>query len=116
MARRAIPVALVVAAAAADRAHEPRLSFYALLVAVPAVAAATLGAVEERIERGAGPERVVFWSFVLALVVIGSALRAPVLTEGTVPRLATSALLVCLALFCVQALAGVVGELRRRQT
>ena len=44
MARRAIPVGLVIAAAAADGAGAHRLAFYALLLAVPAAAAAALEA------------------------------------------------------------------------
>ncbi len=44
MARRAIPVGLVIAAAAADGVGAHRLAFYALLLAVPAAAAAALEA------------------------------------------------------------------------
>ena len=42
MGRRAIPVGLVVAAAAADGAGAHGLAFYALLLAVPAAAVAAL--------------------------------------------------------------------------
>jgi hypothetical protein len=51
---------------------------------------------------------------VLALVVVGAAVRAPAVTEGAVPGLARSALLACLAIFCVQAAVAAAAELRGR--
>jgi len=50
---------------------------------------------------------------VLGLVVCGAAARAPVVTEGSVPGFARSALVACLAIVCLQALLGLVSELRR---
>ena len=50
----------------------------------------------------------------LALVVVGAAVRAPAVTEGAVPTLARSALLACLAVFCVQAVVAATEELRSR--
>src|SRR5213080_3333898 len=44
MARRVVPVGLVIAAAAADGAGDHGLAFYALLLAVPAAAVAALEA------------------------------------------------------------------------
>ena len=112
---RWIPVALVVAAAAADGAGMHGIAFYALLVAVPAVAAAALGAYGEVLERGGegGRLQTCLWGIVLALTVVGAAVRAPALAEGTVPALARSAVVACLGIFCAQAIAGLVGELRR---
>jgi hypothetical protein len=40
--------------------------------------------------------------------------RASAVTEGAVPTLARSALLACLVIFCVQAVASLAAELRRR--
>jgi hypothetical protein len=51
---------------------------------------------------------------VLALVVVGAAVRAPAVTEGAVPALARSALLACLAIFCVQAVVAATQEFRAR--
>jgi len=51
---------------------------------------------------------------VLALVVVGAAVRAPAVTEGAVPTLARSALVACLAIFCVQAVVAATQELRAR--
>jgi hypothetical protein len=110
---RWIPVVLVVAAAAADGAGMHGVAFYALLAAVPAVAAAGLGAYGEALERGGGGMQAWLWGVVLALTVIGAAVRAPALAEGTVPALARSAVVACLGIFCAQAIAGLVGELRR---
>ena len=53
------------------------------------------------------------WAAVLGLVVCGAAARAPVVTEGAVPGFARSALVACLAIVCLQALLGLVAELRR---
>jgi len=110
---RGIPVALVVAAAAADGAGMHGVAFYALLAAVPAVAAAALGVYGDSLEGGGGLVQAWLWGVVLALTVTGAAVRAPSLAEGTVPALARSAVVACLAIFCAQAIAGLVGELRR---
>lgn len=110
---RGIPVALVVAAAAADGAGMHGVAFYALLAAVPAVAAAALSAYGDALERGRGRVQAYLWGAVLALTVVGAAARAPALAEGTVPSLARSAVVACLTIFCAQAIAGLVAELRR---
>src|SRR4051794_8002863 len=53
MARRLVPIGLVIAAAAADGAGAHGLAFYALLLAVPAAAGAALEALR-RARDGAG--------------------------------------------------------------
>jgi hypothetical protein len=113
MARRWIPVALVVVAAAADGAGAHGVAFYALLAAVPAAAVVALDAYGDSFEDEGNRLHALLWGIVLALTVTGSAVRAPVLAEGTVPALAKSAVVACLAIFCVQAVAGLVSELRR---
>ena len=110
---RGVPVALVVAAAAADGAGMHGVAFYALLAAVPAVAASALGAYGDALERERGRLHAYLWGIVLALTVAGAAVRAPALAEGTVPAPARSAVVACLAIFCAQAIAGLVVELRR---
>jgi hypothetical protein len=112
MARRVLPVGLVVSAAAADGAGVHGVAFYLLLAAVPAGAVAALEAFGELLEDGSGLHAVL-WAVVLALTVAGAAVRAPVIAEGSVPALARSALIGCLAIFCVQALASLTAELRR---
>jgi uncharacterized membrane protein YoaK (UPF0700 family) len=113
MARRAIPVGLVVAAAAADGAGAHGLAFYALLAAVPAAAVVALDELGELLEGRHDQVHAVLWALVLALLVVGAAVRAPAVTEGAVPALARSALLACLGVFCVQAVLALAAELRR---
>jgi hypothetical protein len=113
MARRVLPVGLVVSAAAADGAGVHGVAFYLLLAAVPASAVAALDAFGELLEDGSSRLHALLWAFVLALTVAGAAVRAPVIAEGSVPALARSALIGCLAIFCVQALASLTAELRR---
>jgi hypothetical protein len=113
MTRRAVPVGLVIAAAAADGAGVHGLAFYALLLAVPAAAVAALEAFGNVLDGGNEHLHALLWTIVLALVVVGSAARAPAITEGVVPTAAHSALLACLAVFCVQALVAAATEFRR---
>jgi hypothetical protein len=114
MARRAVPVGLVIAAAAADGAGAHGLAFYALLLAVPAAAIAALDAFGHVLDGAQDHLPALLWMMVLALVVVGATVRAPAVTEGAVPGLARSALLACLAVFCVQAAVAVAAEFRGR--
>jgi hypothetical protein len=113
MARRLVPVALVVAAAAADGAGVHVLAFYLLLAVVPASAVAALDAFGELLEGAGSTLHALLWAAVLALTVAGAAVRAPAISHGAVPALARSTLVICLAIFCVQALASLTTELRR---
>lgn len=113
MARRAIPVGLVVAAAAADGAGAHELAFYALLLAVPAAAVVALDSFGELLDGARDHLHALLWTVALALIVVGAAVRSPAVTEGAVPALARSALLACLAIFCVQAVVSLAAELRR---
>jgi hypothetical protein len=114
MTRRALPVGLVIAAAAADGAGVHGLAFYALLLAVPAAAVAALEAFGRVLDGENDHLHALLWTVVLALLVVGSAARAPAIAEGVVPAAARSALLACLAVFCVQAVVAATQELRRR--
>ena len=112
MARRAIPVGLVIAAAAADGAGSHQIAFYALLLAVPAAAVAALDAFGRVLDGADEHLHALLWTIVLGLVVVGCAVRASAV--GPVPSLARSALLACLAVFCVQAAVSAARELRGR--
>jgi hypothetical protein len=114
MTRRAIPVGLVVAAAAADGGGVHGLAFYALLLAVPAAAVAALEAFGRVLDGANEHLHALLWTVVLVLVVAGAAARAPAVTDGAVPTLARSALLACLAIFCVQGVVAATEELRGR--
>jgi hypothetical protein len=113
MARRVLPVGLVLAAAAADGAGVHGLAFYALLLAVPAAAVAALEAFGRVLDGADEHLHALLWTVVLVLLVIGAAVRSPAVTQGAVPGLARSALLACLAVFCVQAVVAAAAELRR---
>ena len=114
MSRRAIPVGLVIAAAAADGAGVHGLAFYALLAAVPAAAIAALDTFGRVLDGANEHLHALLWTIVLVLVIAGATVRAPAVTEGAVPTLAHSALLACLAVFCVQAVVAATEELRSR--
>jgi hypothetical protein len=89
------------------------LAFYALLAAVPAAAVAALEAFGHVLDGADEHLHALLWTVVLVLVVVGCAVRAPAVAEGAVPTLGRSALLACLAVFCVQALVAAAAELRR---
>ena len=103
----------MIAAAAADGAGAHGLAFYALLLAVPAAAVAALEAFGHVLDGADEHLHALLWTVVLVLLVIGAAVRSPAVTEGAVPGVARSALLACLAIFCVQAVAAAAAELRR---
>jgi hypothetical protein len=104
----------VIAAAAADGAGSHGVAFYALLLAVPAAAVAALDAFGQVLDGADEHLHALLWTVVLGLVVVGCAVRSPGLSEGSVPALGRSALLACLAVFCVQAGASAARELRGR--
>lgn len=114
MTRRAVPVGLVIAAAAADGAGAHGLAFYALLLAVPTAAVAALDAYGHVLDGARDHLHALLWTIVLGLLVVGAAVRAPEVTQGSVPALARSALLACLAVFCIQAVVAAAAELRTR--
>ena len=120
MLLRAVPVALVVAAGLADVVSAPRLAFYSLVLAVPFAAATALAAYgefveadEARRERRTERLQASCACVALALLVVGTAARAPMVGEGVVPRLSTSALLLCLLAMLVQSV--VAGAVQIRQ-
>ena len=115
MAWRLLPVALVLAVALADVAGRHELAFDALLLAVPVIAWAGLETVAAHVDGEVDRLQAIFWGLVLALVVVGAASRAPVAGHAHVPALARTTLVLAIALFCVHAAAGVVGELRGRR-
>ena len=102
MLRRALPVLLVAAVAAADGAGAHHLAFYALLAAVPALAVTALGAFGEYVEGSSGGRALVS-GLALALAVLGTAVRGQIPGEETVPAVAVSALAACLALLACEA-------------
>lgn len=118
MSRHLAPVALVVVAGLADAAGRSDLAFYALLVAVPIVAAAALGSYGEVVAAGrpapaTSSLQVVFWSLGLVLVTASAAVRAPAL-GSVAPALGSTTLTACLAIAGIQGALVVAGELRAK--
>ncbi len=109
---RLAPLALVFAAGLADQAGAHVLAFDGLLVAVPLTAVAALRTVAERIDGGADRAQAYLWGVALALLLFATAVRAPALGDPSVPPVARSALLACIAVFCLQAVAALTRELR----
>jgi hypothetical protein len=109
---RLAPLALVFAAVVADGAGAHALAFDALLVAVPVTAVAGLSTVAARVDGTAERAQAYFWGVALALLLVATAARAPALGDGSVPPVARSALLACIGVFCLQAVARLAAELK----
>src|SRR5207247_5700859 len=107
MARRVLPVGLVVAAAAADGAGVHGFAFYLLLAAVPAAAVAALDAFGEMLDDVGSRLHALLWAVVLALTVAGAAVRAARVPRGAAPARAGGARWGCRALLPPRA--GVAG-------
>ena len=108
MTTRLLTVALVLAAALADAAGTHALAYYALVAAVPLAAVAALYALGAILD-GSAAEPVdralaVLSALVLPFVLLGAAVRAPLLVDGPPPAIGITCVVVCLILFAVQAL------------
>jgi len=106
VSRRAVALALVLAAAAADAAGAHGIAFYALVAAVPASAAAGLSALGRTIDRGDDEIvllQALLWGLLLVLLVLGCASRSHSLDVAGVPAFARSTLAAALAVLCVKA-------------
>jgi hypothetical protein len=105
-------VALVFGAALADHLGAHALAFDLLLVAVPATAIAGLRTVSDRVEGKVERAQAYVWVVVLALLLVATSARASALGDPSVPAIARSALLACVAVFCLQALGLLANEFR----
>ena len=119
MSRRAVALALVLAAAAADAAGAHGLAFYALVASVPASAAAGLAALNRSLEHGDDEillMQALLWGLMLVLLVLGCASRSHALDIGGVPPFAHSVLVAALAVACIKAVLATGARLRARTT
>jgi uncharacterized membrane protein len=119
VARRALPVALVLAAALADSLARPGWAFYALLAAVPFAAVAALGAFGELLdgtghahENMLGAMQTLLWTVALGLIVSATSARAGVLDGAPAGTFADPALLACLATLALESLVAVLAHAR----
>jgi hypothetical protein len=118
VSRHLWPVCLVLAAGLADRAGRSDLAFYALLVAVPIIAAAALAAYGDLVtsERPAPPTvslQALLWGVGLVLVTASAAVRAPAL-GSVAPDLGGVTLTACLAIVGIQGALAVARELQAK--
>jgi hypothetical protein len=108
MAFRLASVGLVLAAALADAAGEHSLAYYALVTAVPVVAVAALSALGDVLDGSAAEAHdrgiAVLSALALPFVLLGTAVRAPLVAEGSPPAVGVTAVVVALVIFGVQAL------------
>ncbi len=108
MRLRLLTVGLVLAAALADAASAHELAYYALVAAVPLAALSALGSLGAVLD-GSAPEpldRVLaaLSSVVVPFLLLGAAVRAPLLGNSPPPTIGATCVVVCLALFALQAL------------
>ncbi len=116
MSRHLGPVALVVAAALADAAGRSDLAFYALLMAVPVIAAAALGAYGDVVAvEGPPPAEVslqaLLWGLGLVLVTASAAVRAPGF-DAVAPGIGGATLTATLGLVGIQGAVAIARELK----
>ena len=108
MTTRLASVCLVLSAALADAAGQHSLAYYALVAAVPVVALAALSGLGDVLDGSAAAPHdrgiAVLSAAALPFVLLGTAVRAPLLEGGPPPVIAITAVVAALAIFAVQAL------------
>ena len=117
MRTRLLAVVLVLAAALADAAGAHAVAYYALVAAVPLAAVAALLALGSILDRTAATplDRGIAGLSALALpfLLLGTAVRAPLLTEGPPPAIGVSCVVACLVLFATQAMLAATAAVPR---
>ena len=106
--RRWLPIGIALAAAALEAAGSPSLAFYLLLLAVPFTAVGALSALGELLDARVMPPV----EPVTVLQPFLSGLALLLLVAGAAAGSTTFALAGCLAVFGLQSLLGLGGELR----
>ena len=111
MARRALPALLALIALLADLSGSHGLALGFVLAAIPAAFALALECYGDALEARCGGLRPLLAGAGLVLLVLSAALRSPAVVGG-VPRLAVSAVVLCLLLYA----GAFVGALLAAQT
>ena len=106
MARRALPALLALIALAADLSGSHGVALASVLLAIPAAFTLMLECYGDALEARCGGLRPLYAAGGLALLVLSAALRSPAMVGG-VPRLAVSAIVVCLLLYTAALLGAV---------
>ena len=108
MRLRLLTVGLVLGAAFADAAGAHELAYYALVVAVPVAAVVALAALGAVLDGSASEplDRILagLSAAVVPFLLLGAAVRAPLLEGRPPPTVGATCVLVCLALFALQTL------------
>ena len=109
MARRWVPIAIVLTAAGVEAAGAPAVSFYLLLLAVPVLASCALALLGDLLDaRAEGPVNPV-----VALEPLLAGLALLFIVAGTAVSSVGFALMACLVIYAVQTAVGLVNELRQ---
>ena len=111
MGSRLLPLSVTIAALAAAAGGLERLAVYLGLLAVPAAAATAFVAISDALEGRAARLRAVTSGLALTLLVVASAVRENAPHGGTVPPLATYALVGALLAYLVPTVAWVLEPL-----
>ena len=104
MGSRLLPLSLALGTLVADAAGVHRAAFYLVLIAVIGAAAAAFDGVSAYLEGTGGLVRAATSGFALALLVLGSAVRATAAVGAHVPALAISAVVGAALLYALPAL------------
>ena len=108
MTLRLASVGLVLGAALADVAGHHSLAYYLLVAAVPVVAVAALSGLGDVLDGSAAEPHdrgiALLSALALPFVLLGTAVRAPLLAEGPPPAIGVTAVVAALAIFAAQAL------------
>jgi hypothetical protein len=105
---RLASVTFVLGGALADAAGHHALAYYALVAAVPIVAVAALSALGDVLDGSASLPHdralAVLTALALPFVLLGTAVRAPLLADGPPPAIGVTAVAVAIGLFALQVL------------
>jgi hypothetical protein len=104
MGSRLLPLCLALGALLADVTGLHHLAFYLVLLAVVGAAAAAFLGVGEFLEGSGGLVRAVTTGLSLALLVLGSAVRANATVGGHVPAVAITAVVTAVLVYSLPAL------------
>jgi hypothetical protein len=104
MGSRLLPLLLAIGVLLADAASLHQIAFYLVLLAVVGAAAAAFSNVGAFLEEGVGLVRAGTSVLALALLVLGSAVRANATVGGHVPAVAISAVVAAALVYALPAL------------
>jgi hypothetical protein len=107
MARRALPALLALIALVADLSGAHGVAFAFVLAAIPTAFVLALECYGDALEARCGGVRPLLAAGGVVLLVLSAALRSPAVVGG-VPRLAVSAVVLCLALYAAVLLGAVL--------